>query len=311
MSLTKATLIIVISIGSVVFWGNASAQDKTDDLLRQLVRRIALLSEQVDQLNEVNKIQNTQIQRLIKSEFKLKKKLACISSLSNGTEFIFDGCNVNIRNGAGKTTTTNAYGNLIIGYNENEVSLRTGSHNLILGDLNEYLSYGGVVSGTENTLAGPSSTILSGGENSANFNSGVILGSAQTIADTNSVILGGQQNYTASGAHFSVVVGGNDNTASGNRSVVVGGTLNEASGSNAVVCGGGENVASGNGAVVCGGSSNESSGLDTSISGGSHNLAVGRASSVSGGGYNTANGDYSSILGGNGVVLNNTYDTSP
>ncbi len=130
------------------------------------------------------------------------------------------------------------YGNLIIGYDKNEVSTRTGSHNLIVGDLHEYTSYGGIVSGTENTLAGPNATILGGGQNHANFTSAVILGADRGNADGNVVLIGGQRNYGSADAHFGAVIGGIENQVTGPSSVVVAGTLNIAAGGNALACGG-------------------------------------------------------------------------
>src|SRR6516165_846005 len=67
-------------------------------------------------------------------------------TVANGEMFI-SGTNLHLVNGMGSTGTTNALGNLILGYNGSrvpfDVDVRTGSHNLILGDLENYSSSGG------------------------------------------------------------------------------------------------------------------------------------------------------------------------
>jgi len=90
----------------------------------------------------------------------LQDKLRCISSLSDGTDLYFEGCNVHVVSGSGSTdaTPTNGLGNLFVGYNEpgtcpkeaNGVCRRDGSHNLIIGTRHGYASYGGVVGGSAN-----------------------------------------------------------------------------------------------------------------------------------------------------------------
>jgi hypothetical protein len=290
------TSISLIAAALASFPANAQDINKNRDLI-ELIAQVRTLHDLVKGLKASNDL--------------LEAKLKCVSSLSGGNDFVFEGCNVHVRNGMGQTSTTNRYGNLIIGYNKNEVSTRSGSHNIVVGDLHEYTSYGGIVSGTENTLAGPSSTILSSSQSSARFSSGTILSADRGITDTVAVIAGGKQNYAGPTANFGVIAGGVENTIGGRWAVSVGGIFNTAAGSHSAVCGGSENQATGTSAVVCGGSGNISSALDSSISGGSRNSANGRGSSVSGGRSNSANGDYSSILGGNGRVVNVVDGTSP
>jgi hypothetical protein len=71
---------------------------------------------------------------------------------TTGTDMVISGANLHIVNGAGATTTKNGLGNLIVGYNEKRddtpnTDVRTGSHNLILGEENSFSSYGGIVGG--------------------------------------------------------------------------------------------------------------------------------------------------------------------
>jgi hypothetical protein len=276
----------------------------------QVISKDSLLRELADLIAQVRTLVGT-VKELKANNDLLNAKLKCVSSLSSGNDFIFEGCNVHVRNGAGFTPTTNMFGNLIIGYNKNEVSTRTGSHNIVVGDLHEYKSYGGIVSGSENTLSAANSTILSSIQSESRFISGSIISADRGVTDTVAVILGGRRNYAGVGGNFGVVIGGTENRVTGSAAVASGGIFNVASGGNAATCGGSENQATGSSATVCGGSRNTSTALDSSISGGGRNTANGRASSVSGGQLNTANGDYSSILGGNSNVVNVVDGTAP
>ncbi len=278
----------------------ASAQVTTGSILREIADLVSQVRNLVDTVKDLKA-----------SNEALKARLKCVSTLSGGNDFIFEGCNVHVRNGLGTTGSTNKYGNLIIGYNKNEVSLRTGSHNVIVGDLHEYTSTGGIVSGTENALRGPNSTILSSIQSVSNASSGTIISADRGITDAIGTIIGGKQNYLSPTGGFGAVIGGRENHATGGNAVAVGGVFNTASGGNSLACGGAENEAFGSGTTACGGSSNISNGLNAAVNGGSHNTANGRASSVSGGRNNIANGDYSSILGGNTVVVNALDGTSP
>ena len=109
------------------------------------------------------------------------------------------GVNVRIINGLGAAAanagTINGLGNLTVGYNvvgNTNGDIRTGSHNLIVGDYNNYSSYGGLIAGENNTISGPYASVSGGYGN------------------------------TASG-DYSSVSGGDRNTASGNFSSVSGG----------------------------------------------------------------------------------------
>ena len=260
--------------------GSAAAQDTT---LAGLAAQVKALAEQLKQVNALAARQQSALDALRTSNDALTSKLGCVLRFSGPRDFIVDGCNLHVQNGMGQTGTTNRYGNLIIGYNKNEVSTRTGSHNLIVGDLHEYTSYGGIVSGTENTLASSNATILSGDQNRVNFTSAVILGADRGIADGNVVLVGGQRNYGSADAHFAAVIGGIENQVTGGSAVVVAGTLNVASGGNSLVCGGSENSAGGGSDVACGGSRNKSTGSGSVLVGGNQNAVSGANGVVTGG----------------------------
>lgn len=196
----------------------------------------------------------------------------------------FTGVNVQIVNGEGKTYSLNGLGNLIIGYNEpsSRPGMRTGSHNLVMGNSNDYTQHSGIVAGVNNIIQGSHAKVLGGLDNIA---SGEF-----------SIVIGGMIN-TASGV-YSSVSGGRGNTASGAHSSAGGGNGNTASGIDSSVSGGSGNTASGDYSSVSGGNGSTASGYFGSVSGGHTATASGDYSSVSGGVGNTASGSGSSVSGG-------------
>jgi hypothetical protein len=169
-----------------------------------------------------------------------------------GNEVFITGANLHIVNGLGSTDCfdeeqgqeipdcPNGLGNLIVGYNEprlGEENIRTGSHNVVVGQEHNFSRFGGLVVGRFNTISGDF-TVVSGGE----FN---------TASSFGAVVSGGDGN-TASG-EFAVVSGGVFNTASSDGSAVSGGFGNTANGEFASVSGGQGNTASGRLASVSGG----------------------------------------------------------
>jgi hypothetical protein len=154
----------------------------------------------------------------------LEQKTQFQSADSAAKTTTFTACNVQILDGspygltddgtggehAGATLT--GLGNLIIGYNAlrnnpSRPDARTGSHNLILGDENNYTAYGSIVVGEYNTADSPYASVTGGADN------------------------------TASG-EWSSVSGGYANTASGPFAAISGGFSNTASGGNASISGG-------------------------------------------------------------------------
>jgi hypothetical protein len=168
------------------------------------------------------------------------------------------GANLQVVSGTGSTSgPVNGAGNLVIGYDEDSGQLRghpgaqQGSNNLILGEENEFTSYGGIVASVLNNIRAPFASVLAGGENTA---SGV-----------EAVVLGGVAN-TASW-YEATVSGGARNSATGTESTVSGGDFNSANGSGSSISGGSYNVAGG-GTSISGGYKNTTSGLYSSIFGG-------------------------------------------
>lgn len=169
---------------------------------------------------------------------------------------IFSGINIQLVNGTGVTGPAytnpdpaelpNGAGNLIIGYNEprnNGTDRRSGSHMLILGDRNNYTSYGGIIAGRFNQTIGPYSAVNGGYGNVAEGFFSTVVGEGNWAGGNYSSVSGGAYN-TAEG-HNSSVSGGYDNRAIGEESSVTGGYQNIASGWRSSVSGGVQAYASG------------------------------------------------------------------
>jgi trimeric autotransporter adhesin len=253
-----------------------------------------------------------------------------------GPHVIITGANVHVRDGSGATFSGNTpttgiptgLGNLIVGYNEDafgNIDLgtedRTGSHNLVVGMLHSYTSYGGVVAGYRNT-SGDSFASAFGLNNQATGDFSIVVGgSSNTASGTTSTVSGGLRNVasgfrasisggidnTASGPGASVS-GGSGNTASEEISSISGGFRNTASGQNSSVSGGSLNTASGIYSHVSGGGTNVASGANASVSGGGGNAAIGASSSVSGGADNSAAGVWATVGGGFNRQANGQYN---
>jgi hypothetical protein len=189
------------------------------------------------------------------------------------------GVNVQIINGAGTTATNNGKGNLVIGYNE-AAGMQTGSHNLILGDEQEFTSYGGILAGGKNIISAPFASVTGGFKNAAR-------------------------------AQFAAISGGYENSAEDSYSAVAGGRKNTASGEYASVTGGLSNTANKSYASVSGGAENKAEGTYASITGGGENDTTGEYASVQGGRKNKTPFNYSSIFGGKELATENVYETKP
>ena len=131
----------------------------------------------------------------------------------------FTAVNVQIVNGTGtRDAPVNGLGNLIVGYNEfrgnPNANFRTGSHNLVVGDLNNYSSFGGLLAGIFNTVSGQYGSVTAGNVN--------------TASGTASSVSGGRFNTASS--DYASVSGGSDNTASSYAATVSGGFERNAAG---------------------------------------------------------------------------------
>lgn len=192
-------------------------------------------------------------QTVAQLEAALAQALARIEALEQKTaalsvepdKLIVEGVNLHIRSGAGRTDATpNGRGNLILGYDEARISgsEKTGSHNLVLGKLANYTSFGGIVGGERNTISAPFSIVLSGESNAASGRQSVIVAGASSRAEgLTSVVVSGAEGVSR--GFRSIVVGGFGNQASGQYSAVLGGLRNEANSAESSIGGGSNQTA--------------------------------------------------------------------
>jgi hypothetical protein len=202
----------------------------------------------------------------------LEQKLQHLTSVTDAEgrpEVVITGANLRLVNVLGVTNCIdaqgfpipacpNGLGNLIVGYNEprNDLfgegpTIRTGSHNVVVGARHNFSRFGGLVVGLLNEISGDFA-VVSGGDRSL-----------------------------ASGVS-ATVSGGRGNTASGNFAVVSGGTANVASGDLASITAGSNNAASEALASITGGFLNTASGLHATVSGGRNRTAAGEFDWVAG-----------------------------
>lgn len=229
-----------------------------------------------------------------------------ISIEEDGTVRI-TGANLQIVSGSGATGgPVNGKGNLIIGYNEGRDrdeaidwditpdNVRTGSHNLVVGQWQNFTLYGGIIAGFGNQISGPYASVTGGKLN-------------RVVGDSASVC--GGRNNVASGENSSAT-GGAYNTSDGIATSIAGGVLNRASGVATSVTGGQQNAADGSRSSIAGGYFNQTDGFMTSVGGGTGNTASGgcfdvlppgctvAGGSIGGGSRNVASGDNSTVSGG-------------
>jgi len=122
-------------------------------------------------------------------------------------------------------------------------------------------------------------------------------GQSNTASNTLATVSGGDTNI-ASGIR-STIAGGNGNTASVDYSFIGGGQTNLAqTNSHATVCGGLSNTASGQYSFVGSGQTNTASGIRSMVGSGDNNTASGSSSTICGGSNNLANSNFSFIAGG-------------
>ena len=117
----------------------------------------------------------------------LEQRVAALKSLlkhfsRTGNDVRITGANLHIRNGLGRTDCTdeeeneipdcpNGLGNLIVGYNEprpqGEENIRTGSHNVVVGQEHNFSRFGGLAVGLFHTISGDFATVSGGIGNTA------------------------------------------------------------------------------------------------------------------------------------------------
>jgi hypothetical protein len=96
----------------------------------------------------------------------LEDKLAAFTFDDANNEVVICGANLRIVNGLGATETTNGLDNLIVGYNEprppDVETIRTGSHNVVVGREHNFPRFGGLVVGAVNEISGAFASVSGG-----------------------------------------------------------------------------------------------------------------------------------------------------
>lgn len=209
--------------------------DVTGDNVLGAADALAVLKAAVGQ--DVNLVCEGECEALEPRVAALEALLSKVSIVGNN--LVLTGMNFQVVSGSGETDgNVNGKGNIIIGYNEaNGGDDRDGSHNLVIGGLHSYSSYGGIVAGLNNESSAQVASVLGGSNNVADGDGSVIVGgdNNETRGETTS-ILGGEENL-ADGTN-STVAGGVNNAAFARASAVSGGDSNSASSAAATVSGG-------------------------------------------------------------------------
>jgi hypothetical protein len=151
-----------------------------------------------------------------------------------GPHWIIEGANVHVRSGSGRTSdgceprdpdypnceSLTGLGNLMVGYNQpvrprdppGLPNIRTGSHNLVVGDLHSYSSFAGFVAGVRNDITAAHASVSGGTVNRASgYASSVSGGNINRASDFASSVSGGLQNVASGGS--ASVSGGEDREA--------------------------------------------------------------------------------------------------
>lgn len=284
----------------------ATLQVQVNTLIAQAVNQAAQIADLQNQVQTLQSQPGSQLTAqgvAVLSKFSLRDTGGSLNV--NGKEMHLVGVNLHLEDGSGSTAdgtvdsngapiagkSLTGLGNLIIRYNSlrgsdangNSQDLRTGSHNLVLGDQNNITSFGGLIAGKGNTISSNYATLTTGLGNTASGSfASVSGGQGNSASGVSAFVTGGIAN-TASG-QISAVCGGQANTANGAYvSTVLGGLANTASGFYASVCGGQDNTASSDSSAVLGGLGNKASGSQASVTGGQLNTAYGNSSCVTGG----------------------------
>lgn len=170
-----------------------------------------------------------------------------------GDNFVLTGVNLQVVSGSGETDgQTNGTGNIIVGYNEADGGDdRNGSHNLVIGGKHSYSSWGGIVAGEDNEIAGDQASVLGGTLNLADGDRSVVVGGRLNQAQAvTTVVVAGEGNRAS--ARSCSVAAGTDNLCTGISSAVSGGIDNACSGNSATIGGGGQTILNSNSAWVAG-----------------------------------------------------------
>jgi hypothetical protein len=171
----------------------------------------------------------------------LEQRVAALEELlkhfrREGNEVTIQGANLRLVNGLGRTDCgpeeepipdcPNGLGNLIVGYNEprpqeGAENIRTGSHNVVVGQEHNFSRVGGLVVGARNMISGDFASVSGGDDNTASGDFASVSGGSENQAsDISAVVSGGEENRAIGGA--AVVSGGLTRRAEGRNDWVAG-----------------------------------------------------------------------------------------
>jgi hypothetical protein len=190
----------------------------------------------------------------------------------------FSAVNVQVVNGTSSTSTVNGEGNLVLGYDE-APGAQTGSHNLVLGELQDYRGNSNIVAGYHNKITDDYSAAF-GRLNTISGTASTVAGQDNTASATGASVLGGYKNKVS--APFGAITGGCSNVV-GSGTVPVNSACTDTVGH------------ASNFASIGGGAGNQATGIDSAAMGGLQGLARGAESAVVGGEYNIT-GDPLSVI---------------
>jgi hypothetical protein len=236
----RVKLIALSAFALVVVYGpgilrpvNASQKGGVPAVNTRVEQLEQLTSQQAGQIEALTlQLQASQqtIAQLVTRIESVERKTAPIGI--DGDNLTISGVNVFIIDGSGSTRSDTGLGNLTIGYNEPRPQhpvIRTGSHNLVVGEGHNYSASGGVVFGFWNVVTEDCATVTGGIENESHAFCASISGGDNNMATGRYSSISGGDSNVASGEHSSVS-GGLFNKASGNLSSVSGGLNREAPG---------------------------------------------------------------------------------
>jgi hypothetical protein len=238
----KKLLLVACVCSLVLFAGTATASASTPTL-KSLAKSLAALQKKVALQAKTISSMKSQL-AAAKPVLALAPYVSVNQNIMNGVagpNVVFQGANLHVRSSSDEDDTS-GLGNLIVGWdNDPPVPLsgyRSGSNNLVCGDLNSFLDNGSLLAGQDNVCREEYASVSGGYNNTA---SGVIA----SVSGGENNIAGGFMTSVSGGAfnratlNLASVSGGFNNTASGLEASVSGGRYNTASGTCASISGGG------------------------------------------------------------------------
>ncbi len=199
---------IVLLVSIIVVLSQTSARPNSSSL----IDRVAQLEAQVEELT----VALEEAQEILSFVHVEEGEMSGLV----GPHWVIEGANVHVRSGSGSTPdgcgpaapgfpnceSLTGLGNLIVGYNDQRPSrlraalpreVRTGSHNLVVGDFHSYSSFAGFVAGSSNQVIGPNASVSGGHGNSASGASSAVSGGFRNEASGSTSSVSGGENRTA------------------------------------------------------------------------------------------------------------------